>query len=655
MKFLIQKLTVYFRDGQEVIDFDQISYFYGRMGAGKSSIVRLIDYCLGGKFILTPALQRDFVGAALLIQLEDCKLSIDRTWLSEFARVEWQSAEDDIVYNANISIRNPMGEIIAETGVETLSDLIFYLSKRKIPKVRVSKTSDKAELSRLSLRDMLWYCYLDQDNIDSNFFHLEGSSSPFFKKNKSMDVLRFILGFQNEVVANLEDDLNKIRTERTQYETYYKGLADVLLETETGSSLEIQNQINKLKIELTKIETEIKEQKEILKEKNTSNAAKELQNICRNISIEINNIDNTLHELSISIDNDTRHLNEISGLSLKFQRATSARAILNGVEFESCPRCTQELPTRDYNCCKVCGQLEDNTQESSNFEIVKSDVFTRIKELNDIIKIQNTNFTNLTNKRKTIIINQNQAEMALNEAMKEYDSAYLSNIIQRQKKIGSIEQKMKNLNRLLLIAKKSDFYQIQVSRLKIREKEIREDLQEAKDRAEGNDKNIRRLQQYFKDCLIRANFPGIQKSSLVVISPKTFIPTVYSGDTSKGEKPTETTFLNVSSGGKKTIFKACFAIAVHRLALELKAILPNILIVDSPMKNISERENQDVFEGFYNMIYSLASDKMKETQFVMVDKELFLPKAEFNLLVKVRHMTPNEDANPPLRRSYRGL
>jgi hypothetical protein len=51
-------------------------------------------------------------------------------------------------------------------------------------------------------------------------------------------------------------------------------------------------------------------------------------------------------------------------------------------------------------------------------------------------------------------------------------------------------------------------------------------------------------------------------------------------------------FDTLGSGGMKTIFKCCFALAMHRLAVTTKAVLPNILIIVSPMKNISERENR---------------------------------------------------------------
>ncbi len=57
MKIKFQKLVLLCKKSEEVIDFSrQITYFHGQISAGKSSIVRLIDYCLGGDLEKTPAL-----------------------------------------------------------------------------------------------------------------------------------------------------------------------------------------------------------------------------------------------------------------------------------------------------------------------------------------------------------------------------------------------------------------------------------------------------------------------------------------------------------------------------------------------------------------------------------------------------------------------
>jgi hypothetical protein len=137
--------------------------------------------------------------------------------------------------------------------------------------------------------------------------------------------------------------------------------------------------------------------------------------------------------------------------------------------------------------------------------------------------------------------------------------------------------------------------------------------------------------------------PGITANDIVEISSSTYLPELHSpglADT------TIASFSTLSSGGKKTLFKCCFAVAMHRLAVKVGAPLPEILIIDSPMKNISERENREQFEGFYNMIYQLKADELQTTQFILIDKEYTSPPDGLNLIVDSRHMKPNDPTKP---------
>jgi tRNA A37 threonylcarbamoyladenosine biosynthesis protein TsaE len=47
MRFQLKSLTLKLKRETVIIPFADITYFYGQMGAGKTSIARLIDYCLG--------------------------------------------------------------------------------------------------------------------------------------------------------------------------------------------------------------------------------------------------------------------------------------------------------------------------------------------------------------------------------------------------------------------------------------------------------------------------------------------------------------------------------------------------------------------------------------------------------------------------------
>ncbi|MEI7849778.1 MAG: AAA family ATPase, partial [Chloroflexota bacterium] len=89
MKFRISSLDLVFKKDDDVIKFDDITYFYGKMGAGKTSIAHLIDYCLGGDFDLSPALQSEFVSVKLNLVIEGNILSLERVRESDQIVALW--------------------------------------------------------------------------------------------------------------------------------------------------------------------------------------------------------------------------------------------------------------------------------------------------------------------------------------------------------------------------------------------------------------------------------------------------------------------------------------------------------------------------------------------------------------------------------------
>ena len=95
--------------------------------------------------------------------------------------------------------------------------------------MRKSKTRQDSDTARLSIRDLLWYCYLDQDSMDSSFFHLEEDAA-FYKRNKSRDVIRYVIGFHDEKVADLEAQLDQLRGQRQVLMTTMAGTVRVLKE-----------------------------------------------------------------------------------------------------------------------------------------------------------------------------------------------------------------------------------------------------------------------------------------------------------------------------------------------------------------------------------------------------------------------------------------
>jgi hypothetical protein len=184
-----------------------------------------------------------------------------------------------------------------------------------------------------------------------------------------------------------------------------------------------------------------------------------------------------------------------------------------------------------------------------------------------------------------------------------------------------------------------------------KEGKIRALLKEARAAAEKDTGNLDRLKELFLDCLVRSKIAGFLPTDSVHIPSPNFLPEVMPHES--GELA-YSSFANIGSGGKKTLFKCCFAIALHRLVAQIGGILPQLIIIDSAMKNISERENVEQFKGFHEMLYDLSLSELKDSQIILIDKEMLGPPEGYSRGFKQRHMMPDSDEFPPLITYYRG-
>jgi rubrerythrin len=651
MNIQLTDIVIAFKKAHERIDFADFNYFYGQMGAGKSTIARLIDFCLGGNLgeaEMTPALQTEFVSVSLSLKVAEFPLVLERNAHSNQLRAQWSAAEQQ--FEVLIPARNAGGEVLPGTGVEVLSDLVYHLAGKNPPKVRRSRIKEDSELERLSLRDLLWYCYLDQDSMDSSFFHLDGDANQW-KRLKSRDVLRFLVGFHQEQVAELEVQLELMRAERLRCEAGASAIHDALSSAEIATEVELAAVRRGLEADLQKTEVEIADTRNRTRSLR-SHAMDTLQEQARRFAHQIAELDSASADIRDTIAKDKAHKNELLALATRFRRSQSAREVLSGVDFKDCPRCGNGLPSRPLEVCPVCGQLHSDTPSGAlDEQAAEQDLESRVDELTEIISRHEAQLRKVERHLREMVDKKAMVDAELTRVSVDYDSAYLSAVLEIEKHHSALQQQLLDLNKLEVLVQRITDLSQRVDSLVADEQRIRSELKDARERAERDTHNLSRLKSLFLDCLLRAKIPGFLPDDIVEMKPPHFLPEVTSAGS--GDLAV-TSFTNLGSGGKKTLFKCCFAIAVHRLAVEVGAMLPTLLIIDSPMKNISERENREQFEGFFEMLYDLCESELSGTQFILIDKELCPPPEGFRPSFKARHMKPDDNNDPPLIRYHRG-
>jgi len=496
---------------------------------------------------------------------------------------------------------------------------------------------------------LLWYCYLDQDSIDSSFFHLDDDASGF-KRLASRDVLRFVVGFYQERLSELQVQYDNVRDERTRLEAASQAIKDAITEAELATEIEASAVRRELEAQLAQADAQIASIRHETRGLR-SHAADRLRTEARQLGDDLEHIEQTTRELRVSISDDRLHRNELLNLGTRFRRAQSARAVLSGVNFEVCPRCSQNLPSREVGQCPVCGQPDSQLNSTGEEDkAAQADLDSRIAELDELSNRQEKQMASLARQSRELADLKAAKDNELNVVSAEYDSVILSRTLDLERRRAALIQQLLDLGKIEVLIRRIGELEQRAKRLIGKEAELRAEIREVRERAERDAENLGKLKAYFLDCLVRSRVPGIFPNDRVEIPTTNLQPVITSAEGGL----TLTSFSSLGSGGKKTLFKCCFAIAVHRLATEINAALPTLLIIDSPMKNISERENRTQYEGFHEMLYDLANVELKETQFILIDKEYIPPPEGFARSFSERYMTPDQEKHPPLITYYRG-
>ncbi len=642
MRLVLKKLHLLLHKSTERIDLPGVVYFFGPIGSGKSSIGRLIDFCLGGKHAWTPALQAEMVSAALEMSVNDIPVTFHRDRDSGQVVAAWQ--EDHETLQVLIPARTGATEVLPNSGVAVLSDLLFRIANEEPPYVCRRKGTPEERLERLSFRDLFRFCYLDQEGMDNVFFRLD--SDNYAIRAKSVDALRYILGYRTERVAELESHLQEVREQRLGLLSGAQSLSKALMD----AGLDDINAYDAM-IESTKAEIDrAREAAQAARQQRSPvpHAAEELRDHARRLAQEQIALEQASSDIDRRIAELERHTNELQMLSVRFQRTASARMVLGGVDFSSCPRCTQPLPAREPGLCVVCGQPEHiaDAVGALSESVVNEDLRARQAELTETLARMRAQRRTVQLRAAEIASARSAADHSLEVRLKEYDSAFLSQALQHERAVATLEQR---LNAMLKYRKLPDLLQeqqAQAQALKIDEAELRAKLDTAKKSAFNDRKNVELLGELFLDCLVRAKFPDVRADYRVEIDPANFYPRIPLG---AGEALVVLSFDNAGSGGMKALFKTCYALALHRVCARAgDSRLPPVLIIDTPTKNVSSVENPEVIAAFFRLVYELAAGELVETQFVIIDNEFNDVPGDIDLPISSRHLVNGDPNNPPL-------
>ncbi len=619
MRLVFKKETV-------EIDFSHnITIFYGKIAVGKTSIANLIDFCLGGDLIETPAIKSEFVSSTLNLLINNKNVEISRGRQDNSVLMNW-SEESGQKMVITVPIRENKKTPVIEPDIYNFSDVMHFLMGHLPPKVKRSKSDEESPLIRLSFRQILWYCYLDQDGMESNFFNLY---TPILQA-QSRDVIRYLIGYYSDELIEVENRLAGIRQEvKTQNLTIQK-LQSFLEPLGYNSIEKLKGDIEELK----KKQLELNDKKKDIEEgylKDTDSF--------KDLKTNLNKLRNEKISLQDAMNDVINRIKELDSLKseyemslVKLARMDSANKALSKLDFVKCPVCYQAITQgkQDSGVCYLCRKpLDLEAGIAKNTDAMKEDLELRILEIKEATSLHKNRQNRLEKDIIAISGNLDVVEREYYEKTKKIESRYMDELIAVERGIATTNEKILNINRLTRLPEEIQTMEVNVKTSKIEEHELEIKIKTLKDKIPHPTLFITTINTNFKQILLDLKVPWVSAKDTIEFNLIRFTPSIKAEN---GE--IEYSFLESGSGGKKTLLRIGWALALHKTAVELNLPLPPFLMFDSFTKNIGEYD-KGIISAVFSTIYKMSNDCLKNTQFIIMDKEYIEPKNTVDISTKL--------------------
>lgn len=619
---LINQLVVVGRRKNYVVGFNRgVNIIYGDSATGKSSILNLIDYLLGaGKFDSYTEIEEAARYAVLDVMLNNEPYSIKRDIFDASSLIEvYQCGFDDIsVYPCKKylpSFRN--------TGLGDkfgfFSDFLLDSLNLTNLKIKSSPSKDASKLSRLSFRDIIRYCYVDQDDLGSKRLLNRGE---FVREAKHAQVFKYIFNALDEKISDIEQAISSKTQEKNSIEGKFKSISEFLRESDFGSMLGLDEAISRIDSDVGMLSRQLDQlNKEATADDEVYRAAR---SSIEELGLEINLSKSNVLGLSSKIERFTRLKNDYLIDISKFKSSQEARVVIGEVsgEISLCPVCDNELEVLTAR-----KRFDTASDEKINHEI--NTLKHRVRSVESFIGECRTGWEGENVKLVGLGEGMQRARSVLDIHMKDVMSPYISERDTYVSQLGALEQNRKEVVSRLKIRNQHRLLDKQRESLELSISKLKELLEKMKEEAPSLTYIAESLADNLRDFLKAVK---IKDPTGVSLTDKKFFPVVRGIE-----------YQNTTSGGLRTIIGIGYFCSLLKQSLVSDMSYPPFLMIDTVGKYLGKTKDkymdetssaadakegvsdpekyQNIFEYFID-ISEQFEDRNEVCQIILVDNDV---------------------------------
>ncbi len=618
MRLRLNKLTLIGDDKHyEVVFKDGLNFITGPISTGKSTILELIDYCLGKKRHKNyEEVRLKSKYAALDLYLNEKRFLIERPLFSFDLPVK--------IYNWNEEenrFDDDFDFFIVTNPKEENSLARFLQEKLEIPDMKLSGQT-------FSFRDLFKYCYISQTNIDSENLLDEKDYAKAFKRKPTLEI---ILNSLNQLLNELKND----KKEQRQFiyelldrkEAIVKFLRDVEL---FSTKSENEDRKAALIIKRTEFLSELIDVKNNgkLKDDNT----KSLEYQLFKLRDEIESLKEEESEIRKYISKLKLLSNQYSNEIIKLDYLILSNGKLQSIEFYSCPSCSAEIDKKEHKNCDLCGNIltEYNEDEEKAIKLERKRLNIRLNSLDNFIEEQNDLLYEKNKLKENKIKQIAGVEDKIDTIQNQYISPFIEKIELLNRNIGELDKKIENFELSTNVQEELTMLSDNIQKNENKLKAILDQIADIEKDSTDFSNIINKLSKIFSNILKNFQFPKLNNA---YINDKNYLPYV------RGTKYDE-----IGSLGAVTLVNIAYFLSILELSLELKkSYHPKILLLDTVGKNLGTREVEDgddefrdtkIFKSLFKYLVEFSEKYKSQMQLFVINNDYTEDIVESDIIIK---------------------
>nr|WP_313407868.1 AAA family ATPase [Pseudomonas sp.] len=534
-----------------------INIIYGDADTGKSSILRLVYYLLGGKEVkLDKEITSSVKYATLELKINGLPYCISRDLFNASRDVDVYSCELTKI-STTFPEKYKSSVTKGDEQNKSLSD--FLLEALEFPSVRIKQapTKDSSETARLSFLDLFKFMYLDQDDVGST--HMLNIGNPVLE-TKNREVFKYIFNVLDSSISELEVDISKKTQEKTQLVSQYSAVSAFLSQTEFKSPLALDEEITNIDA----VKNEFKEQLSDLNKRTTSDSElyESLKDALNTINLNIEQQESNRQSNLRNIERFSRLLNDYQNDIERIKAGLSSKEIIGRdlSEQTNCPICETTISIQ-----KISDKFDIPTDSRLKSELTS--ITRRTKDLKQLISENRVDLETSNSLLAELYAEKSRAREMIDEELKSSISPYLAERDAIISELAQLDERRARAVHSLRVRNTQTAIADQIGRLAGTIENLKIRLEELKKNSPSLDGVIKDLgidlNDFIKEIKIKNHYG-------VGIDNRTFFPLVRN-----------TEYRKINSGGLRTIVSIGYLASILSQKLRKDTNIPGLLMIDT--------------------------------------------------------------------------